>query len=258
MLLVYGEEKNRAFPPEPVAALLDVLQDVVKYGTGTQARLADRPVAGKTGTADEGKDIWFIGFTPDLVTAIWGGNDENLPIPGHNITGGVVMAKIWRAYNEAYYKACPTAPGAFPLCDYKLALKNLQAKNEQTDGNADKVAQSKGKLDIPGSIESILDQPKVEEIKTTNESPTVELNDNTQAPIQPSSMPLPAPARAAPKIESLVPEAATPAPPASQSAVSSTPSPAPQRLIPAKITNSDHIEPGNSASSTRRLYPYQQ
>lgn len=104
---------DKAFDAEPVAELVDVMQDVVKYGTGTQARLSDRPVAGKTGTADESKDIWFIGYTPDMVTAVWGGNDDNQPIPGSHVTGGDVMAKIWRQYMEAYYKKFPTPPGEF-------------------------------------------------------------------------------------------------------------------------------------------------
>jgi 1A family penicillin-binding protein len=110
---VFDPKVDRAFQVEPIARLVDCMQDVVKWGTGTQAKLADRPVAGKTGTADEGRDIWFIGFTPDMVTAVWGGNDENKPIEGKNVTGGVIMAKIWHDYNEAYYKARPTPPGNF-------------------------------------------------------------------------------------------------------------------------------------------------
>ncbi|HEY9785270.1 MAG TPA: transglycosylase domain-containing protein [Candidatus Obscuribacterales bacterium] len=113
VIQVFESRVDKVFNMEPVARLVDVLQDVVKYGTGTQAKLEDRPVGGKTGTADEGKDIWFIGFTPDLVTAVWGGNDENKPIAGTNVTGGVVMAKIWRDYMKAYYIAIPTPAGAF-------------------------------------------------------------------------------------------------------------------------------------------------
>jgi len=110
---VFDPRADRAFQVEPVARLVECMQDCVRWGTGTQAKLADRPVAGKTGTADEGKDIWFIGFTPDMVTAVWGGNDENKAIEGKNVTGGVIMAKIWHDYNEAFYKARPTAPGSF-------------------------------------------------------------------------------------------------------------------------------------------------
>lgn len=104
---------QKVFDSDAVAKLVDVMQDVVRIGTGTAAKLPDRPVAGKTGTADAGKDIWFCGFTPDTVCTLWGGNDENLPIPGHNVTGGVVMAKIWKDFMTAYYELRPSPPGAF-------------------------------------------------------------------------------------------------------------------------------------------------
>jgi membrane peptidoglycan carboxypeptidase len=264
MLLVDSEEKTKAFPPEPVAALVDVLQDVVRYGTGTQAKLADRPVAGKTGTADAGKDIWFIGFTPDLVTAIWGGNDEDLPIPGHNVTGGVVMAKIWHSYNEAYYKTYPTPPGAFPVCDYKSALqkkmseKNEQMAKEETD-NKDKLASAKNKVDNPGNPESILEQPKVEEIETPKESPPAEnLNDNVAPAIEQASMPPTAPdikpgPRIAPSLEPISPSAIS-----QPSVVSTASAPTSQRLVPAKTTNPPQIELITPATAGKRLYPYQQ
>lgn len=107
-------------PAESVAQLVDVLQDVVRRGTGTQAQLAGIPVAGKTGTADKGRDIWFVGFTPDVVTAVWGGNDQHKAVPGMHVTGGEVMARMWRNYMAAYYAShkpekLAFAPPAVPL-----------------------------------------------------------------------------------------------------------------------------------------------
>lgn len=113
VLRQYVTDKVKVFDQEPVAELVDAMEDVVQKGTGTHARLFDRPVAGKTGTADGGRDIWFVGFTPDMVTAVWGGNDKNLPIAGKQITGGTIMAGIWQNYMKAYYKSHPTPPGAF-------------------------------------------------------------------------------------------------------------------------------------------------
>ncbi|MCA9803005.1 MAG: PBP1A family penicillin-binding protein [Cyanobacteria bacterium HKST-UBA02] len=110
---VFEPKVDKVFPVEPVARLVSILQDVVKSGTGTGARLKDRPVAGKTGTADEGRDVWFMGFTPDMVTAVWAGNDDNRPIPGKAVTGGGIMAPMWRAYNEEYYKVRPHPAGSF-------------------------------------------------------------------------------------------------------------------------------------------------
>jgi penicillin-binding protein 1A len=117
---------DKAFDAEPVAELVSVLQDVVQRGTGTQAILPDRPVAGKTGTADAGKDIWFAGFTPDTVAVLWGGNDDNLPIPGQNVTGGTVMARIWKNFMLAYYEKHPTEPGKFipPSKEKKLEVES--------------------------------------------------------------------------------------------------------------------------------------
>ncbi|HEY9755437.1 MAG TPA: PBP1A family penicillin-binding protein [Oculatellaceae cyanobacterium] len=126
---VFEQKVDKVFQVEPVANLVEIMQGVVMFGTGTGAKLDDRPVAGKTGTADESKDIWFVGFTPDLCTAVWGGNDENLPIPGRNVTGGDVMAKIWKHYVEAYYDAHPTPAGSFvaPTGELKLAKDKADA-----------------------------------------------------------------------------------------------------------------------------------
>ncbi|MBX9941563.1 MAG: PBP1A family penicillin-binding protein [Candidatus Obscuribacterales bacterium] len=99
----------RVFPQEQVTWLTDILQDVVARGTGTLARL-DRPTAGKTGTADKAKDIWFVGFTPDMVTCVWGGGDEKKDL-GRNVTGGTVMARVFRNFNERFYQAVKTPEG---------------------------------------------------------------------------------------------------------------------------------------------------
>lgn len=125
---------DKVFDTDAVARLVDVLQDVVRAGTGTAAKLPDRPVAGKTGTADAGKDIWFCGFTPDTVTTLWGGNDENLPIPGHNVTGGVVMAKIWKDFMTAYYQLRPTPPGAFITPTKKIDDLEEEQSAQNEDG----------------------------------------------------------------------------------------------------------------------------
>jgi penicillin-binding protein 1A len=105
----FSPSAAQVLPREQVSWVVDVLQDVVWRGTGTQAKLAKRAVAGKTGTADKAKDIWFVGFTSDMVTAVWGGGDEK-KVVAKNVTGGTVMARIFRSYNEDYYKRNPMPP----------------------------------------------------------------------------------------------------------------------------------------------------
>jgi 1A family penicillin-binding protein len=115
-LLVTHQDSDNVFDIHAVAQIVDLMQDVVASGTGVAAKLADRPVAGKTGTADKGRDIWFVGFTPDLVTAVWAGNADNKPVAGTQVTGGAVMARLWREYNKLYYLRHPKPPGTFIAC----------------------------------------------------------------------------------------------------------------------------------------------
>ena len=74
----------------------DVLRGVVANGTGARAALADRPAAGKTGTTNDFRDAWFVGYVPQLATAVWVGNLDNSPMDG--VTGGSVPAEIWAAF----------------------------------------------------------------------------------------------------------------------------------------------------------------
>ena len=76
--------------------MTDLLQAVVTEGTGKAARLPNVTVAGKTGTTQESRDAWFIGFTPDLVVGVWVGNDDNEPMSG--VVGGDLPAAIWRDF----------------------------------------------------------------------------------------------------------------------------------------------------------------
>lgn len=73
--------------------ITDMLQSVVRSGTGTGAQIG-RPAAGKTGTTDDGKDIWFVGYTPELVGAVWIGYDTPTAMP--QAFGGTYPARIWR------------------------------------------------------------------------------------------------------------------------------------------------------------------
>ena len=72
-----------------------MLEGVIDHGTGTAAAIG-RPAAGKTGTTDDNKDAWFIGFTPDLVAAVWMGHDNDGYLNG--VTGGGIPAEIWRSF----------------------------------------------------------------------------------------------------------------------------------------------------------------
>ncbi|RMG05258.1 MAG: penicillin-binding protein 1A, partial [Cyanobacteria bacterium J055] len=82
---------KRAVDKDSVAIITWMLEKVVTSGTGTPANLGDRPVAGKTGTSDESRDLWFVGYIPQLVTGVWLGNDDNAPTYGNSGTA----AQTW-------------------------------------------------------------------------------------------------------------------------------------------------------------------
>ena len=84
--------------------LTDMMRGVLQRGTGTGANIG-RPAAGKTGTTSDYNDAWFIGFTPDLVTAVWMGNDNNEYLDG--VTGSTIPATIWREFMTVAVEKMP-------------------------------------------------------------------------------------------------------------------------------------------------------
>jgi penicillin-binding protein 1A len=90
------QKKKRMFKEESCYVLIDMMKGVIKTGTGWNAEIG-RPAGGKTGTTNDFVDAWFIGFTPDLVTAVYIGNDDRKPL-GNKMTGGVVAAPIWAKF----------------------------------------------------------------------------------------------------------------------------------------------------------------
>ena len=100
-------ERRRVFDPKVAADATYAMQQVVKGGTATAAALPDRPAAGKTGTTDRNVASWFVGYTPQVSTAVTIYNDATGPdgqkksviLPGiGTVEGGTIPARIWRAY----------------------------------------------------------------------------------------------------------------------------------------------------------------
>jgi len=74
-----------------------IMQDVVESGTGRRVKSIGRPVAGKTGTTNDVRDAWFLGFTPSLITGVWVGFDQERSL-GHQEVGGRAAAPVWLYY----------------------------------------------------------------------------------------------------------------------------------------------------------------
>jgi penicillin-binding protein 1A len=94
---------RRVLSPNVAAQLTSALQGVVQHGTGVAAQLGARPVAGKTGTAENFQDAWFCGYVPQLATCVWVGYPRGeiplLNVEGvGSVAGGTLPAEIWKAF----------------------------------------------------------------------------------------------------------------------------------------------------------------
>ena len=88
-----ADTENRILDAGAVKDLTKMLEKVISQGTGRRAKIPGF-AAGKTGTTQDYRDAWFVGFTDEYVIAVWVGNDDNSPMKG--VTGGTLPAEIWR------------------------------------------------------------------------------------------------------------------------------------------------------------------
>jgi len=102
-----GSGVGRVISAEFAGTMNEMLSGVIGHGTGRSAALP-RPAAGKTGTTQDYRDAWFIGYTADLVAGVWLGNDDNSPT--NKVTGGSLPAQTWRRFMLAATQAMPVRP----------------------------------------------------------------------------------------------------------------------------------------------------
>lgn len=101
---------TKAIDPAIAYLTTDMLRGVISGGTGKKAAIG-RPAAGKTGTTQENSDAWFVGYTPNLVTAVWVGYPTEMKpmnnVHGIKVTGGTFPAQIWAAFMKAALAPLP-------------------------------------------------------------------------------------------------------------------------------------------------------
>lgn len=94
VLYDYRPDKKQVLSPQQAYLVSDMLQAVMDYGTGSVVPI-ERPSAGKSGTTNNQRDLWFVGFTPDIAVGVFMGNDDNSPIEGY---GGSIAGPIWAEF----------------------------------------------------------------------------------------------------------------------------------------------------------------
>jgi len=107
LIFEHHPSPRRASSPESARLAADILEKNVQSGTGTRARVPGHRAAGKTGTAQNSGNGWFVGFTPHLATAVWMGSPADnfeVTIRGVGLTGGSHPAEIWGRYMRAWHE----------------------------------------------------------------------------------------------------------------------------------------------------------
>jgi len=135
-------QEKRVVEEKDAAIITDMLESVINGGTGGNAAIG-RPAAGKTGTTDDEKDAWFVGYTPDLVAAVWIGDDYGSETLG--ITGGSTPAVMWRQFMSAALANTPASDFNVPASaqaavseGYYNPAKAQPKKDDKKDEKADK------------------------------------------------------------------------------------------------------------------------
>ena len=106
--MVAGENAPQVIDPRNAFIMYKMMQDVVKVGTATGANAVGRSdIAGKTGTTNDSKDAWFVGFNPDVVTAVYVGYDQPRSL-GKSAFGGAIAVPVWARYMKFALKGVPS------------------------------------------------------------------------------------------------------------------------------------------------------
>ncbi|MDD3895204.1 MAG: penicillin-binding transpeptidase domain-containing protein, partial [Syntrophomonadaceae bacterium] len=159
-----------------VAGLMnEILQQAVRYGTGSSAAIAVAS-AGKTGTTTDSRDLWYVGYIDELATAVWVGNSDNTAVTGYRTYGGAVAAPIWRDYmNKLYYnywleqKPVPQEVTEPLPEENEEPEENPEETNEETNPENPEETPDNTEPELPGMPdESETTAPPAETEQTTN------------------------------------------------------------------------------------------
>jgi len=119
-------EIREALSPQTAFVMTDLLKGVIQEGTGWRIKALKRPAAGKTGTTNDLRDAWFVGYTPGIVTGVWVGYDDRVPM-GNGETGSRAASPIWLQFMQDFLHDRP-------VVDFPIPEGVVFAKIDARDG----------------------------------------------------------------------------------------------------------------------------
>jgi penicillin-binding protein 1A len=214
---VDGPRPHRAISSDIADAMMWMLQSVVRNGTGYAATLPDRPAAGKTGTAEGARDLWFIGSIPQLTTAVWLGYDENIKTGSSSAqaaaTWGSYMSKIVKGLPVQQFPPRPILQGSF------IPFRATRHKDGQSSPSSVHLDSGGGYPSDPGYGSRWTPPPERDDSLLSPPPP----QDSRLQPPVPQPVTSPAPAPMAPAPAAPLPAAPAPAAPVPAAAPSAPP-----------------------------------
>ena len=126
-----GDGLGRVISDNNLGEMNRLFRAVVQNGTGVKAQFGNFDIGGKTGTSQNYRDAWFVGFTPYMIAGVWMGNDDNSPTK--NVTGGSLPALVWRDVMEPAHQGLSVAvlPGYAQPTDQITMGQSQQAPENQ-------------------------------------------------------------------------------------------------------------------------------
>ncbi|MEB3229597.1 MAG: PBP1A family penicillin-binding protein [Leptolyngbyaceae bacterium] len=233
-------QPQRALDTDSAAIMTWMLQAVVESGTGRNARLG-RPVAGKTGTSESYRDLWFVGYIPQLVTGVWLGNDDNTPTWGQSSTAARIwhdfMVKVVDSYEVEGFPALPDLNNrtlsveAQPTKPGSLRAENASSNRDTRESQAAPAAPAPSPTPTPRNNT----ERRTEQAAPSN-TPANRVNDLPPSPTPSPNIVEPVVAPRRDPLPSPVPDPGGPATPAPSA--SPTPAPIPEPVVPVVPTPS--------------------
>ena len=241
VLYEFKEKPKQAIDADTASIMTWMLEGVVNGGSGSNANISGRPVAGKTGTSEKYRDLWFVGFTPQLVAGVWMGNDDSTPTNGASSTAALAWYKFVSQFvddlpveefadlpslegREDTLKAKPISPGRVIAEDPKAREEARPARRRSAEPAYQEPAYQPRWEPEPAYQEPAYQEPAYQE-------PAYEPPPPAPAPVY--TEPAPAPAPPPPP----APEPAPPPPPPAPEPAPPPPPPEPALPRPSVLDN---------------------
>ncbi len=139
-------EVHDVLSPEVARTMTAMLEEVIQFGTGIQAKALGRPTAGKTGTTQDYTDAWFVGYTPQLTAGVWVGFDDKQISLGKKETGARAALPIWLEFMQGAVAGTPVMdfPNVVPL-EQQVGQHHVSVDTPDTAPTEDEPAAPKEK-----------------------------------------------------------------------------------------------------------------